>query len=87
MVRLAENSPLKRVLGADEVGVNSCHHQGIKTLASRLTAMAEAPDGLIEAVYAPECRFLWAVQWHPEFSRKVDENSRKIFEAFVKSCL
>lgn len=42
-------------------------------------------DGLVEAVYMPESKFLWAVQWHPEFSFKVDENSQKIFRAFVNS--
>ena len=40
---------------------------------------------MVEAVYLPEHRFALAVQWHPEFSRLSDENSRKIFEAFVKS--
>lgn len=87
MVRLAEHSPLKRLLQAEEIGVNSCHHQGVKRLAPSLNVMAEAPDGLVEAVCAPESRFVWAVQWHPEFSRRVDENSRKLFEAFVQSCL
>ena len=47
--------------------------------------MAVSPDGLIEAVYAPEKRFLWAVQWHPEFFYRVDENSRKLFAAFVNA--
>lgn len=28
---------------------------------------------------------LWAVQWHPEFSFRSDENSRKIFGAFVEA--
>lgn len=86
-VRLPEGSPLRELLQAAEVGVNSCHHQGIKTLPPCLRMMAEAPDGLVEAVYAPESRFLWAVQWHPEFSRKKDPNSQKIFDAFVKSCI
>lgn len=39
--------------------------------------------GLIEAVCLPEKRFVWAVQWHPEFAFRVDEHSRKIFGAFV----
>ena len=50
-----------------------------------LVEMARSEDGLVEAVYLPEHRFALAVQWHPEFSRLSDENSRKIFEAFVKS--
>ena len=40
-------------------------------------------NGLIEAVCLPEKRFVWAVQWHPEFSFRVDAHSRKIFGAFV----
>ena len=44
-------------------------------------------DGILltEAVYMPGKRFLWAVQWHPEFSYKTDENSRKILRAFVEA--
>ena len=42
-------------------------------------------EGLVEALYRPESRFLWAVQWHPEFSFKTDENSKKLFRAFVEA--
>ena len=45
--------------------------------------MAVAEDGLVEAVYMPGKRFVWAVQWHPEFSYQTDENSEKILQAFV----
>ncbi len=43
-------------------------------------------DGLVEAVELPEKRFVWAVQWHPEFSYRVDDNSKLIFREFVKHC-
>ena len=33
--------------------VNSYHHQGIKALASSLSAMAVSEDGLVEALYMP----------------------------------
>ena len=66
--------------------VNSYHHQAIKDLASELKVMAVSEDGLIEAVESPVRNFLWAVQWHPEFSYKRDENSRKIFRMFVENC-
>ena len=57
----------------------------MKQVAAGLRVMAEAPDGLAEALYKPGSRFLWALQWHPEFSYRTDENSRKIFRAFVSS--
>lgn len=84
-VELVSGTPLQKCLGKDELPVNSCHHQGIKELASVLQPMAYAQDGLVEAIWKPGSRFVWAVQWHPEFSHKVDENSRKIFKAFVKA--
>ena len=52
-------------------------------LAPGLAAMAVSEDGLTEAVCLPDKRFVWAVQWHPEFSFRVNEDSRKIFKAFV----
>lgn len=84
-VSLCKDAPLHPLLAAETIGVNSCHHQAIKTLAQCLRPMAIAPDGLVEAVYAPEKRFVWAVQWHPEFFFRKDENSRKLFAAFVNA--
>lgn len=82
-VEVLPGTPLAELVGAGELPVNSYHHQGVKTLAPGLAPMATAPDGLIEALWRPGSRFLWGVQWHPEFSYKVDAPSRKIFEAFV----
>ena len=84
LVALPADAPLAALLGAGEIGVNSCHHQAIRDLAPGLSAMAAAPDGVVEAVYLPERRFVWGVQWHPEFSYRVDANSRRIFSAFVE---
>ena len=74
---------LAEAIGVGSYAVNSYHHQALRDLAPGLEAMAVAPDGVIEAVWRPESRFLWAVQWHPEFSRGVDEKSRKVFSAVV----
>lgn len=86
MVTIEKNTPLYEAVGVTEMGVNSYHHQGIKNLGKGLQVAAKAPDGLVEAVYLPEHTFALAVQWHPEFSRLSDENSRKIFRAFVAAC-
>ena len=85
-VTLTAGSPLCALLGKDTLAVNSLHHQAIKTLAPGLAAMAVSEDGLTEAVCLPDKRFVWAVQWHPEFSFRVNEDSRKIFKAFVGAC-
>ena len=45
--------------------------------------MARAEDRLVEAVYMPSKRFIWAVQWHPEMTCKSDNNSQKLFDVFV----
>lgn len=80
------SGPLAGAVGAEEMMVNSCHHQGIRVLAAGLEVMAQAPDGLVEAIRLPGKKFVWAVQWHPEFMHRVDENSRRIFRAFVEGC-
>lgn len=85
-VRICKDSPLYQLLRTEHLSVNSYHHQAIKDLSSRLTLMAEAEDGLIEALYMPGKRYVWAVQWHPEFSYMKDDHSRMIFRSFVVAC-
>ena len=84
-VTLVKNSPLHKLLDCDKLNVTSLHHQAVKVLAPRLECMAVSDDGLCEAVYAPDKSFVWAVQWHPEYSFFADENSRKIFKKFIDS--
>ena len=74
---------LKSLLDKDILEVNTLHHQAIKDLANGLTPMAVAPDGIIEAVIMKNKRFVWAVQWHPEYMFTTDKNSLKIFECFI----
>ena len=82
-VEVYRDTPLYDCLEKKIIPVNSYHHQAVKDIAKGLEVMAAAPDGIVEAVYRPDQRFLWAVQWHPEFAYRTDENSRKIFSAFV----
>lgn len=82
-VEVLARTPLAELVGAGTLPVNSYHHQAVRELGDGLRVMATAPDGVIEAIWRPESRFFWGVQWHPELSRVVDESSRKIFSAFV----
>ena len=84
-VSIRKDSPLYELLGSERISVNSYHHQAVKDVAPEFSVMAEADDGIVEAVYLPSKKFVWALQWHPEFSYKVDPNSKKIFRAFSDS--
>lgn len=83
-VTLEKSVPLFELLQKTTLEVNSYHHQAIQRLASKLESMAYSDDGLIEAVYMPEASFVWAVQWHPEFSYAKDESSFRILKEFVR---
>ncbi len=81
-VTLAPGSLLHRLAGGPNLAVNSLHNQGIDRLAPALVAEAWAPDGTIEAVRAPQHRFAFGVQWHPEYDYETDHVSADIFHAF-----
>jgi len=85
-VRVGAGSRLASVLGAEQVQVNSMHHQGIKALAAGLRATAHAPDGLIEGVEKPDAGFVIGVQWHPEELAEQHAPMRRLFAAFVEAC-
>jgi putative glutamine amidotransferase len=85
-VTILPDTPFARWGIPETIGVNSCHHQGVRILSDRLAPMAVAPDGLVEAAYMPGYPFGCAVQWHPEFFSVEDPVSRIIFRNFVASC-
>lgn len=85
-VTLVEDTPIFDMIQRVEINVNSYHHQAIKTLSDKLRPMAYSEDGLVEAVYIPDKKFIWAVQWHPELNFKVEKSSSDIFKRFVKTC-
>jgi putative glutamine amidotransferase len=74
------------MLNTDRIKVNSYHHQGIKRISDKFMPAARAEDGLIEAIFMADKKFIMAVQWHPEFIYKSDEMNAKIFEEFVGAC-
>lgn len=85
-VRIEENTILHRVLNATEVNVNSMHHQAVKDLGNGLIASAHDTNGLIEALEAPDHRFMLGVQWHPEFFTG-DGPMQPLFDRFIQECL
>jgi len=83
-VRLLGESPLGRLIGKERLEVNSHHHQAINKLADGFEVMAFADDGVVEAVYMPDRRYVWGVQWHPELMPN-EEATAKIFASFVEN--
>jgi len=72
--------------GADQVQVNSWHHQAIEKPGMGLRVAAVAPDGVIEAVQGnfPD-HFVVAVQWHPERIWKDEPLSARLFAELVQA--
>lgn len=81
-VQVAQGSLLAEIVEEPSIQVNSLHHQGIRALASNLTAVGWSPDGLVEAVELTDYPFGLAVQWHPEWLPEAP-HSQALFEAFV----
>jgi putative glutamine amidotransferase len=90
-VRIAASSKLRAVLipaervsavGAEEMCVNSYHHQANKAVGDGIRAVAWSDDGVIEAVEDDGAGFLLGVQWHPERASD-DPAQARLFVAFV----
>ena len=64
-VRVAEESLLRDLVRADELGVHCHHHQSVRSHPG-FDAVAWADDGTVEAMERPGDRFCLGVQWHPE---------------------
>ncbi len=83
-VTATPRSRLGRVLGAEDLEVNSFHHQVIKSLGRGLVPVAWAPDQLVEGVELDDdSQFVLGVQWHPEHLVGNSEPARRLFSALV----
>jgi putative glutamine amidotransferase len=72
------------IVREERVGVNSHHHQAVKTVGEDMVISAKGSDGVVEAVEVPSKRFCLGVQWHPEFLN--EEHDIEIFKALIDAC-
>lgn len=86
-VNLEEGSRIREIAGADQIFVNSLHHQGLGKIGEGIRPTGICDDGLVEAFELDRDSFFIGVQWHPEvlFCAE-DAFSRKLFTAFVDAC-
>jgi putative glutamine amidotransferase len=75
---------LKKMYGTKNVLTNSHHHQAIDFLGENLAVLAEAQDGIIEAV-ASTIHPILAVQWHPEITNDGQTAHSGLFEWLIKA--
>jgi putative glutamine amidotransferase len=86
VVTVAPGSRLAKVMGVDEVEVNSMHHQAVKAIGGGLVAVAWAPDDIIEGLELDDpARFVLGVQWHPEELVRDSEPARRLFAALIEA--
>jgi len=86
-VELMAGGLLSHLVDGRRIEVNSIHGQGIARLGTGLRVEARAPDGVIEAISAPDApAFTLAVQWHPEWRAAGNEVSRALLGAFGRAC-
>lgn len=85
-VKILKDTPLYDILKAEEIFVNSFHHQTVKNTESLKTA-AISLDGHIESIFLPDQKFHIGVQWHPERMYDTSLHAKKLFDAFITACL
>jgi putative glutamine amidotransferase len=82
-VRLAPGSLAARLSGAEELQVNSGHHQAVCLAGEGLEVTGVSPDGLCEALELPGRAFVLGVQWHPEGLARSDPRALALFRGLA----
>lgn len=83
-VRIAPDSLLARLLGAELCRVNAIHHQSVDRLGDGLRVVARDDWNIVQAIEGDGPRFLVGVQWHPEFLI-LNRGQRNLFRALVRA--
>jgi putative glutamine amidotransferase len=85
-VTVLSGTRLARILGTEELEVNSMHHQAVRVLGRGLVPVAWAPDRIIEGVESEDpASFVLGVQWHPEELVSHSDAARRLFSALVEA--
>lgn len=84
-VKINMNSKLYKIIGKEEIKVNSRHKKTINS-HPKLDINCLCDDGYIDGLEAPNKTFYMAFRFHPESLYKIDENHNKIFKEFIEVC-
>jgi len=82
--RIEPGSRLSELAAANEVRVNSSHHQSVLKPGRNLRVVARATDGVIEGVeWTGDSNWVTGVQWHPERMVESDSLAQRLFGSLV----
>lgn len=85
LVNLFPTSRIAKILEKKQIRVNSRHKQTILT-SGIFQVCGNSDDGYIECLENPNHPFQIGVQWHPESMISYDEDSCKLWQAFLFAC-
>jgi len=77
---------LAQLLRVETITTNTIHHQAVGKIGKNFEVCASTADGIVEAIWATDRKFVVGVQWHPEeLSGQTQSQDRHaaIFTAFV----
>jgi putative glutamine amidotransferase len=87
-VAVEPSSRLAAVMGTSAPTCSCHHHQSIDAVGSGWRVVAQAADGIVEAIEPDDAAgapagFVLAVQWHPEDTAPTDPAQQQLFDALV----
>ncbi len=84
-IEITEGSLMHKMLGVENIAVNSYHHQAVKDIAPGFKVTAVSKDGIVEAIEKIDSDKVWGVQFHPEgFVSMGDESFLGIFRHLIE---
>ncbi len=86
-VQIEPGSALASIVGERPLPVMSWHHQCVDRVGAGLRVVAQAEDGVPEALELADTSGRWmvAVQWHPELDADRRPRQAALFSAFSKA--
>ncbi len=86
-VNIPDGTLLSDMIGSGQYRINSYHHQAVKNIAPYFSVAAISEDGIIEAIYHNNKRFVLGVQWHPERDHSEVSVNKNILIKFIEKCV
>lgn len=77
---------MEKLLGTNEIWINSLHHQAVKKLGQDVRISGRAEDGVAELLEVEGYPFVMGIQGHPEELYTSEPACEKLFTAFVEAC-